>query len=332
MTTDKKITELNIYINHFMNISTKDVDAYFPNSNGTVRAILKESVAAMFNLDDINELESLYECLQIIWMSKYSNDRVKMVLNGLESFIAGDKKKEKEDENNEQEEGGENEILFYDETITYNTQFESSLFYQNFKKLTKESTIFVRSNVVNNFYCPSFAILFLQKYMAILPLWTRINNGDLERLSNSHVENYNNLLKHDILVPLEVGKLPTKTSRVLKATKKFNDKAMQRFLLRIPMTKVCGNARPGRVKVKTPKRLAKTQRFGTPKLGRQRTASPRASTSPRTPTSSRTPRSTRTSASSRTPTSTRTQISALTPTSTVASPRTPKTTKFLSSR
>lgn len=332
-TNDKKVTELHICCNHFMNICAKDIDSHFPNSNATIRAVVKECLAMMFNLATIDELEIVYKCLQIVLISKYSNDQVRMALNQLNSLISNDKEKidnEKDKENGEEEQDEEVEILFYDETIAYETQYESSLFYQHFKKLSNQSTAFERSNVINNFYCPPFASLLLQKYMAILPLWTRINNGGLKRMTNSYVENFFKLLKHKILVPLEIGQLPTKTSRVLKATKIFNDKAMDHFLLRIPTTKNCGNSRPGRVKVKTPKRLGtpKTlgtpKRFGTPKLGRSRG---------RTPTSVHTPKSRRTPTSPRTPTSVRDPTSRLISTSAVVllSPHTPTTYQFSSS-
>lgn len=103
-----------------------------------------------------------------------------MSFNRLSSLILADKEREKNKKVKNPENGSNNlesqneddeiEILTYDETITYETLYETSLFYQHFKRLGIESTAFVRSKIVNNFYCPSFALLLLQKYMAILPL------------------------------------------------------------------------------------------------------------------------------------------------------------------
>lgn len=72
------LTTLHICCNHFMKMTTKDINVHFPvnQSSNVVRVFIKEAMALMFNLSDILLIETLYRDLSIILNSKYLTDEV----------------------------------------------------------------------------------------------------------------------------------------------------------------------------------------------------------------------------------------------------------------
>lgn len=241
---------LHICCNHFSKTMAKDIDKAFPkeSSSQKVQKVLKEIIAAMFNLSDLKVLATVYQHLYVLLTSKFVNVTVPSSLQELSVLISTEGSDTgHEDEIDEQQE----EILTYDETITYESLYESSLFYQHFKRLND----FASGNTQNQFYSPSFAQLFLKKYVAILPLWTAINNGnrvdnckpDVRRFSNSYAENYFKYLKKSlILAEPKLGCAPLKCGRFLTHTRSRINAVAEEYLHSFPKTHCCRSPQTNR--------------------------------------------------------------------------------------
>lgn len=200
---------------------------------------MKETIAAMFNMADLMDLERTYQHL----------DKVTAAIEELAKLFTPEIKEEvvKTEEDNVDEE----EVLTYDETITYKTIYEESLFYQHFKRLNTIEDFTV--NKANQFYCPTFAELFLKKYIAILPLWTRLNHGNqvdlckpnVIRFSNSYVENYFKYTKKRLSRKENlIGAAPVKCGRFLNHSRQYIHSTAEEYLFSFPKTNCCGYKTP----------------------------------------------------------------------------------------
>lgn len=151
---DALVVFLHICCNHFMKTVTKDINIFFPkeNSSTKVRTLLKEVIAAMFNMSDLETIAAVYKNLYILLTSKFVSEKVPLALKALIELATAESTAATEDET---ETGNEivndEEILTYDETITYETVYERSLFYQHFKKMNSHED-FTVSKSVNSFF------------------------------------------------------------------------------------------------------------------------------------------------------------------------------------
>lgn len=140
-----------------MNTTAKDINIYFPKnkSSNVVRVFIKEAMAMIFNLTDIQLIEKLYRDLSIILNSKYVTDEVlsavnNIVLMGKDTDINGHRTDTSKSDNvkstasnvNNAGQSSENdeivqneEILEYDEDED-DTMYKQSIFYKRFQLLT----------------------------------------------------------------------------------------------------------------------------------------------------------------------------------------------------
>lgn len=79
----KKKTAERICCNHFSKTTAQDVDTHFPPSvsSTTVRSFLKETLAMMFNMSQLESLSTVHKNLSTILNSKYLTGEVTTAIN-----------------------------------------------------------------------------------------------------------------------------------------------------------------------------------------------------------------------------------------------------------
>ncbi len=213
----EKKTPEHVCCNHFSKTSAQDIDIHFPAnvSSTTVRTFLKETLAMMFNMSELESLSSVYRNLSILLNSKYLTGEVNAAINAITSMV-----KTLNIVMPDEPEKEENvEILQFDEPES-DAMYRQSKVYQMFKKLTVKPNYDNTSQKLNNFYCPVYCDLLLSKYIAILPLWTCLNCP--ERKSNANAESLFNIIKTELKEnAATIGRVPIRSSRFLRFTRKL---------------------------------------------------------------------------------------------------------------
>lgn len=108
-------------------------------------------------------------------------------------------------ENVEEFDDSEQELLDIDENTT-NVIYKSSKFYMYYKELLDEKTDMIdeSENVENKFFNPAYAMDFLKKNLAYLPLWARtftgIERAEYKRPTNAYIESYNRIIKSTLAI------------------------------------------------------------------------------------------------------------------------------------
>lgn len=234
---------IHICCNHFMKTTTKDINQHFPvtQSSNVVRVFLKETLAMFFNLSTIESLTEAYRSLSVILHSKYITSDVTNAINALTLLSQNtDAQGHRTDTNTTKNDDEldptlEEEILTFDEPEG-ESMYKRSLFYQKFNTTTSSGFYDdSKSNTLNNFYCPGYCQLLLQKYMAILPLWTCLNNR--KRFSNSNSENIFRTTKQSLTLSAgEIGQVPLRATRFIKFTRNYVKENLSEYEDQIPRT------------------------------------------------------------------------------------------------
>lgn len=274
----KKKTAEHICCNHFSKTSAQDVDIHFPPSvsSTTVRSFLKETLAMMFNMSELELLSTVYINLSIILNSKYLTGEVTAAINSITSMVKTLKVIEEIPVESENEENFE--ILQFDEPEN-DAIYRKSKFYKMFKRLTITPNYDNTTQKLNNFYCPVYCDLLLSKYIAILPLWTCLTCP--ERKSNSNSESLFNIIKTEVREnAATIGRVPLRSSRFLRFTRKLINEWANEFWNQLPRTNTCHKKRPRSVsnspQASKRRRIEpSTPSFATPK--RSASATPKSS-------------------------------------------------------
>lgn len=105
----------------------------------------------------------------------------------------------------------------------------------------------VSGSVPNPYYAETYLIMFLKNKMAYLPWWSGILNDNVERYSNSHIENFNKQIKsYTDNEKNKIGQMPAKCLRFLKTMQQRNMFIHKQVMLSIPK-KRCASSTPKRV-------------------------------------------------------------------------------------
>lgn len=91
---------LHICCNHFSKTATNDINKLFPKgvSSPKVRTILKEIIASMFNLSDLQSMETMYKHIYTLLTSKCLNVKVTTALKELVAVVKNSTKREQKEE------------------------------------------------------------------------------------------------------------------------------------------------------------------------------------------------------------------------------------------
>ncbi len=257
---------IHICCNHFMKTTTKDINLYFPvtQSSNIVRVFLKETLAMFFNLSTMESITEAYRSLSVILNSKYITSDVTNAITALTLLSQNtdaqghriDTIGNMNENDDELDPTLEEEILTFDEPKD-SSMYKRSLFYQKFNTITSSGFYDdSKSNKLNNFYCPEYCKLLLKKYMAILPLWTCLNNR--KRFSNSNSENIFRTTKQSLtLSAAEIGQVPLRASRFIKFTRKYVKETLSEYEDQIPRRNNCGRKR--KAPNQTPRNVKRTK-------------------------------------------------------------------------
>lgn len=251
-TEETEKTPEHVCCNHFSKTSAQDVDAYFPpnTSSTAVRTFLKETLAMMFNMTELDSLASVYQNLSTILNSKYLTGEV---INFITGMVTNLKENKHEEEPSDEAKSDENvEILRFDEPED-EAMYRQSKFYKIFK---------------NHFYCPSYCDLLLSKYISILPLWTCLNCK--KRKSNSNSESLFNIIKSRLKESAGViGRIPLRSSRFLRFTRQMINEWADEYWEQLPRKNCCNKKRQR--SISNSPQVSKRRRIGswTPKSSTQ---------------------------------------------------------------
>lgn len=208
---------------------------------------IDQTLAMFFNLSTIQSLTDAYRSLSVILNSKYITEEVTNSINAL-TMLAKDTDDHGRRLDNQNENNDELHRVFEEEIFTFDepegeSMYKQSLFFQKFNSITFSGFYDdTRSNQLNNFYCPEYCQLLLKKYMAILPLWTSLNNR--QRFSNSNSENIYRTTKQSLAQSAaEIGQVPLRASRFIIFTRKYVRDVYSEYVDQIPRTNNCGRKR-----------------------------------------------------------------------------------------
>lgn len=243
------LTFIHICCCHLPKNFSNDVKENFPKLDGEQQTILKECFAGMFGILDITVLQHIWTQFSTLLLSKYVNDNVKTALANLAKIMVSEEKRpDREDDDDEEVE----EYFPLDEkppnSGDYTALYKNSKFFQQFKHLTFVESFAVEAGTqLNSFYSPQFAEMFLQKYIAILPLWTLF-----ERNANSLAEgHFKDTKKRIINDRLLYGQPPLKCGRLVKLLGTRVDEVTRSIVMGIPRYRCTGQKRKSAEKMKT---------------------------------------------------------------------------------
>lgn len=221
-----KYVKIILCSNHLMNNMSRDVCKHFPKYyRGT--QILKSILAYFIVENNYVQLKEIFKNLVILLKSKYIS---KQTVESMENIL----KISNENINFSDDVEKDCDAISVETRDLENTIYNQSLFYKEFNEISKTITIDPTfSGGVNYMYNPQFLEIFLKKYIAYLPMVSKIVL-DCNKYSNSHVENYFKIIKKRFKEDPIVGKLPTKCGRFIRSIHKRNCVIHKRIKTLIP--------------------------------------------------------------------------------------------------
>lgn len=239
----KKKSSINICCNHFMKTTAQDVNSHFPKNqtSNVVRTFLKETLALMFNISYLDALTKIYQNLSEILLSKYVTAGVSEALNFITNLADHEKKLSTDELPQDVIEEDNIEILQFDE-IENDAMYRKPRFFQMFNKVTAQPNYNEKDKKLNNFYCPQYCDLLLNKYISILPLWTSLTSKT--RKSNANAESLFNIIKTRLREnAVIIGHIPLRSSRFLRFTRKMINNIAEEFWEQLPRYRCCNKKR-----------------------------------------------------------------------------------------
>ena len=151
-------------------------------------------VAGMQRCTQLKSLERIFSNLCIVLLSKTQNGQFRDARNFLRTVIIGEYNEQDYDLDLDTSESEVDDFSLHVSTDA----LKGNPFFRYFENIKKDLQMNDETGEPNKYYMPSAVNFLLQRYLAIVPLWTCLLFA--KPVTNAEVENWMRILKHDILL------------------------------------------------------------------------------------------------------------------------------------
>lgn len=235
--TDKSLIYVHICCSHFIKIIINQLSKKTVNVNA--KTLIIEIFCRMIECKVLVDLGKIFYAFCVLVDSKYisSNYSQQMKFLSKVTFSVTEPSKKIESEDEDSNKSNYSQSMYY------------KYFLEIYDRFVSENKMIV-SGEANKFYCPDFITFILKQYMPYVCLWSSLFLPEkTSRISNAVVENWNNIVKHDILKVVN-----EKGGRVIR-------KLQSRISDMVNKIQVNHMINDGRSKLATPKTSSKNEPF-----------------------------------------------------------------------